>query len=131
MKMACGVPHRAVKDTKLCGFDIPKDTMVISAFMHLSCDPNSFKNPHKFDPENFLDENGNVSVPENFMPFAIGKRRCIGEVLARTNLFLLCTTLIQNFYFDLPTGHDLPSEEPVDSMTPTVRDYEAMIVLRN
>lgn len=129
-KLMCGIPHRALKDTKLCGFDIPKDTMIIASFMPPLTDTKYFKNPHKFDPENFLDENGNILVPENFIPFALGKRRCIGEVLAKTNLFLLCTTLIQNFYFEIPDGHDLPSEEPIDGVTPNVKDYEAMIVLR-
>lgn len=128
---AMGIAHRAMKDTKLCGFDIPKNTMLISIFNPINRDPAVFKNPNTFDPENFLDANGKLSIPDKFFPFALGKHRCIGEVLAKSNLFLFCTTLIQNFYFDVPSGCEMPSDEPIEGCTPTVKDYEARITLRN
>ncbi|KAG5675207.1 hypothetical protein PVAND_005131 [Polypedilum vanderplanki] len=128
---AMGIAHRAIADTKLCGFDIPKNTMLISIFNPLNRDPTVFKNPQTFDPENFLDANGKLSIPDKFFPFALGKHRCIGEVLGKSNLFLFCTTLIQNFYFDVPSGCEMPSDEPIEGCTPTVIDYQARITLRN
>lgn len=128
---ALGIAHRCMKDTKLCGYDIPKDTMLISIFNPVHTDPKIFKNPNRFDPENFLDANGKLSIPDKFFPFGLGKHRCIGEVLAKSNLFLFCTTLVQNFYFDVPLGHKRPSEIPIEGCTPTVQDYEALIILRN
>lgn len=131
MRYTCGIAHRVMKDTKLCGYDIPKDTMLVPLFSSAMENPNIYKKPDAFHPENFLDDNGKLKIPEKHVPFGLGKRRCVGEVLAKSNLFLMCTTLLQNFYFNVPLGHDLPSDEPVEGATATVHDYEALIILRN
>lgn len=125
-----GIAHRALRDTKLSGFDIPRDTMVVAMFSGMLNDKRNIKNTENFDPENFLDENGKLSPPEKHFPFALGKHRCIGEILARSNLFLLCTTLLQNFFFEVPPGHELPSQLPIDGATPTVQKYSALVVER-
>lgn len=126
-----GIAHRAMQDTKLCGYDIPKDTMIVPMFTEALTDPRVFKKPDGFHPENFLDDAGNLRIPEKHVPFGLGKRRCAGEALAKGNLFLMCTTLVQNFYFEVPHGHDLPSDEPEEGATASVHDYEALIILRN
>lgn len=131
MKYTFGIAHRALRDTKLSGYDIPEDTMVVAMFSGTLNDPRFVKNPLQFDPENYLDESGKFFIPEKHFPFALGKHRCIGESLAKSNLFLLCTTLLQNFYFDVPLGHDIPSEKPIDGATPSVQDYLSLIVLRS
>lgn len=131
MRNTFGIAHRALKDTKLSSFDIPKDTMVVAMASGMFNDSKVIKNPLEFDPENFLDEDGKLSVPENFYPFGLGKHRCIGESLAKSNLFIICTTLLQNFLFEIPTGHGLPSEVPIDGATPSVQDYLATIKIRN
>lgn len=131
MRYTFGIAHRALKDTKLSGYDIPRDTMVVAMFSGMLNDPEYLKNPMQFDPENFLDDKGKFFIPEKHFPFALGKHRCIGEMLAKSNLFLLCTTLLQNFYFGLPLGHDIPSEVPIDGATPSVQDYLSLIILRS
>lgn len=131
MSYTFGIAHRCLRDTKLRGHDIPKDTMVVAMFSGMMNDPKIIKNPTKFDPENFLDENGKFCMPDKHFPFALGKHRCIGETLARSNLFVLCTTLLQNFYFDIPLGHEIPTDFPVDGATPSVQDYTALIIPRN
>lgn len=131
MSFTFGIAHRALRDTKLSGYDIPRDTMVVANFEGLLNDSRFIKNPRSFDPENFLDADGKLSLPDKYLPFGIGKHRCIGDVLAKGNLFLLCTTLVQNFYFNVPDGHPLPSDIPLEGATPSVSDYEAIIIPRN
>ncbi|CRL00375.1 CLUMA_CG013643, isoform A [Clunio marinus] len=130
MKNTFGIPHRALRDTKLCSYHIPKDTMVLSMFYGIFHDERIFKDPTSFDPGNFLDENEKLSIPDKFYPFALGKHRCIGESLAKSNLFLLCTTIIQNFHLNTPPGHDKPSDVPIEGATPSVQDYQALITPR-
>lgn len=131
MSYTFGVAHRCLRDTKLSGYDIPKDTMVVAMMSSMMNDPKVIKNPTKFDPENFLDKSGKFLMPEKHYPFALGKHRCIGTNLAKSNLFLLCTTLLQNFHFEVPRGHEIPSDSPVDGATPSVQDYSALIIPRH
>ena len=50
-----------------------------------------------FRPQRFLDEAGNVKRDEHFIPFSVGKRQCLGETLAKTELFLFFTALVQQY----------------------------------
>lgn len=86
--------------------------------------------PEVFRPERYLsaDENS-VTVPENYTPFGFGKHRCMGETLARANVFLFISTLLQNFEFISPVDAP-PSLEWKDGITPNPMPYKATIVMR-
>ncbi|MEQ2246469.1 Cytochrome P450 2K6 [Ilyodon furcidens] len=51
-----------------------------------------------------------------FLPFSAGRRVCLGESLAKMELFLFFTSLIQRFQFTPPPG---VSEDELD-LTPAV-----------
>ncbi|WKX94133.1 hypothetical protein Q1695_011414 [Nippostrongylus brasiliensis] len=57
-----------------------------------------------FALQRFLDENGYFKKRPEMNPFGMGKRTCLGENLARYELFLLFTTLLQKYEFR-PIGH--------------------------
>uniref|UniRef100_A0A671NC66 Cytochrome P450, family 2, subfamily AE, polypeptide 1 n=1 Tax=Sinocyclocheilus anshuiensis TaxID=1608454 RepID=A0A671NC66_9TELE len=90
-------PRMANKDTTVGGRLIPK---VILFLRHsILQDKNEYSTLYEFNPAHFLDENGKFLKKDSFIPFSIGKRMCPGEQLARMELFLFFTYLMQCFTF--------------------------------
>ncbi|XP_069500519.1 cytochrome P450 2C18-like [Ambystoma mexicanum] len=92
-----GLPHTVTRDIQFRGYTIPKGVDVYPLLTTVLRDDSQFKNPEHFSPTRFLDENGCLVRKDAFMPFSAGKRMCPGEGLARMELFVFFTTILQKF----------------------------------
>ncbi|XP_030621870.1 cytochrome P450 1A1 [Chanos chanos] len=108
------IPHCTTKDTSLNGHFIPKDTCVFINQWQVNHDTDLWKDPSSFCPDRFLTADGtelNKLEGEKVMIFGMGKRRCIGELIGRSEVFLFLAILLQRLQFSA-----LPGESP--DMTP-------------
>jgi len=127
------VPHKTTVDTTLQGYSIPKDTTVLTNLWSLHHDPEIWDDPDAFRPQRFLDEEGNFVPPkaDRFLPFSAGRRVCLGESLARIELFLVLTRLLHSFKFENPPGCDLPTLEPVGGLVLMPRPFNVCALKRH
>ncbi|TRY63592.1 hypothetical protein TCAL_08284 [Tigriopus californicus] len=123
------VPREARKDTHFRGYFIPKGTQIFPNLGEVLMDPQHFSNPKKFHPGRFLDENGKFVPSPYVIPFGLGKRRCLGETLARVELFKFFTGIVDHFKVERPSK-DLLSEDrsPLSANRPN--HFEVCFVTR-
>ncbi|XP_025939056.1 cytochrome P450 2W1 [Apteryx rowi] len=101
------VPRCTSTDTYFKGYFIPKGTTVIPLLTSVLLDKTQWETPDEFNPNHFLDADGNFVKKKAFLPFSTGNKRrrnCIGESLATVELFIFFTGLIQKFTFKPPPG---------------------------
>ncbi|XP_022269155.2 cytochrome P450 2U1 isoform X1 [Canis lupus familiaris] len=102
------IPHMTSEKTVLQGYTIPKGTVILPNLWSVHRDPAIWEKPDDFYPNRFLDDQGQLIKKETFIPFGIGKRVCMGEQLAKMELFLMFVSLMQSFTFALPKDSKKP-----------------------
>ncbi|XP_015519448.1 methyl farnesoate epoxidase [Neodiprion pinetum] len=126
-----GVPHRTVKDVCLNGYRIPKDTVVLVNYYSVHHERLHWKDPEVFRPQRFLNANG-VFMPDDFsIPFGLGKRRCLGEVLARNSLFLYLAYVLHYFDINISEKHGPPNPNGNDGFTISPKPFYLVLSHRN
>ncbi|XP_066295638.1 cytochrome P450 2D6-like [Branchiostoma lanceolatum] len=129
--LATVIPHATTQEVKAQGYNIPKGTQVLMNLHSLHTDPAYWPDPDRFDPERFLDAEGNViNKPESFMPFGGGRRGCLGEQLAMMELFLFFSTLLQSFTFKTPEGAPPPNTDGVFGLALTPHPFQLCAIPR-
>ncbi|XP_066283597.1 cytochrome P450 2U1-like [Branchiostoma lanceolatum] len=125
------LPHATSNDITFRGYNIPKGTVVEANIWAVHHDPQLWTDPHSFNPTRFLDDDGKIVKREEVIPFSIGRRVCLGERLARMELFLIFTSLLQRFSFELPEGAPVPSADGVFGGTHSPVPFKLVAIPRN
>lgn len=100
----------AARNTTLGGYFIPKGTSILPILTSVLFDKAEWETPETFNPGHFLDAQGKFVKKEALLPFSAGKRVCLGEGLAKMELFLFMVGLLQKFSFSVPDGVELRTE---------------------
>ncbi|XP_070685957.1 cytochrome P450 2G1-like [Pempheris klunzingeri] len=125
------VPHYTLQDVSFRGYTIPKDTLIFPLLHSVLREEKQWTTPWSFNPENFLDHNGNFKKNSAFLPFSAGKRACVGESLARMELFIFLVSLLRHFSFSCSEGPDSINLVPEYSSFANVpRRYEIIATPR-
>ena len=111
------------------GHTIPANTM-ITPIMTEILKGDHWGDGETFRPERFLDDQGKVRRDEHFIPFSTGKRSCLGETLAKTELYLFFTGLVQHYKF-LPENEGVyPTEESTFGITLLPKPFRVRLLDR-
>ncbi|CAA7389264.1 unnamed protein product [Spirodela intermedia] len=109
------LPHESLKDVKVCGYDIPAKTTVITNVWAIMRDPKFWKDPEVFWPERFEDSDLHFKGQDfQYIPFSSGRRICPGINLGVTGVELTLANLLHCFDWELPEGmepEDLDTNE--------------------
>ncbi|XP_069824524.1 cytochrome P450 2J6-like [Dendropsophus ebraccatus] len=125
-----GVAHSTIKDVQLNGYTIPKGVTIITDLSSLHYDESQWKYPYEFNPENFLNKDGNLTKVDSFLPFSAGPRVCLGENLARMEIFLFFTNMLTHFEFHVPNPKSPPGTTPVFGVSHSPKRFKMRLVQR-
>uniref|UniRef100_A0AC35FRH0 Cytochrome P450 n=1 Tax=Panagrolaimus sp. PS1159 TaxID=55785 RepID=A0AC35FRH0_9BILA len=110
------LPHKLTKDVEIRGYKIPKNTVILPQVSSVLYDEKAFPNPETFIPERFLDSEGQPKRIDEFIPFSLGKRQCLGESLAKMELYLIIANFFNQYKLE-PENGSLPSMKKVPGVT--------------
>ena len=108
---------------------VPKGTAIFCSLGDVMSNPEYFPEPDKFDPTRFL--NGGKFEPHpKVIPFGLGKRRCLGETLARMELYIFFTAILSRFSLTKARDSDVYDHEPIMGTTMSPKPYKMKFIPR-
>lgn len=125
-------PHKAIRDSTINGYHIPKDTMVLFSYWRIHYDEAEWDEPSVFKPERFINENGKFvgwNAFPGFLPFGVGRRACLGQALAKLQVFIITSRLLHRFRFKAPEG-EIPTYDGETSAVRFPKPYNLVAIER-
>ena len=119
----------ASRDAILNGYVIPKGAIILTNIWGIQHDESRWPEPEKFLPERHLDNDGKFNTSSNWMIFNVGLRNCLGQKLAKMELFIVTISLFQKFSFALPPG-TTPDMEGESVVTLRPRHFDLIATRR-
>ena len=124
------IGRRAVVDTDLGGFAVPRDTIILMAPSVTQVDDRFFPEPARFAPSRWLFEDAAELSDDTlagtardlpkmaYYPFGGGPRTCIGERFAWMEMTLVLAVLMQRCRFSLVPGQQIKAR-PIITQRPS------------
>ncbi|KAF7988455.1 hypothetical protein HCN44_001028 [Aphidius gifuensis] len=123
-------PRRVLNNTIIDGYNIPKDSFVLINIYSVHSSSDNFSNPEKFEPERYI--KNDVYVPDKkLILFGGGHRRCPGEILAKSSVFIIFTGIMKKYKLLPVSDKNLPDLEPIPGLTISPKPYDVLLVSRS
>jgi len=122
------LPRRATTNSSIAGRNIAKDSHVIFNSYAMHRDERCWEQPNNFYPERWLKSDGSV-LPEketSFLPFSTGQRSCVGEKMARAEMFVLIHKVMSQFEILPDPDSPLPDLEGKVTITYMPKEYKVI-----
>jgi cytochrome P450 len=114
---AYSLGRRALHDVVIGEHLLKKGTIVIVNVIGIHRREDLWPSPERFDPERFLDDEGNQRPRCAYMPFGAGPRICIGNHFASMEGHVLLATIARHARFELTSSADVELE-PLVTLRP-------------
>ncbi|KAG1798579.1 cytochrome P450 [Suillus plorans] len=92
-----GFAHRATKDIIWKNYLVPAGATVIGNHWAIANDPEVFPEPHRFNPQRWIDDAGRVRGDLRFFTFSFGRRVCPGQHVANRSVFINTALILWAF----------------------------------
>lgn len=122
-----GLPRTTTEDVHTSEYFIPKGTMVLPNIWAVNRDSTLWKGPGIINPDNFLDADGAIdkNAVRKLATFSSGLRKCPGDKLAFSEMFVLLGTFIKSFEFTI--DQHPPDMQPLPGLTSQPKSYTIQI----
>jgi len=124
-----GVNHLCIRDFTINGITIPAHTLISPMLTNL-LKGDYWGDGTTFRPQRFLDDDGNLVRDDHLIPFSIGKRQCLGETLAKVELFLFFTNLVHQYKLYPETEGQIVTEDYQPGVTILPKPFKVKLVNR-
>ncbi|KAE8659146.1 Cytochrome P450 81E8 [Hibiscus syriacus] len=118
------VPHESSEDCVVCGYDVPRGTMLLVNAWSIHRDPKLWEDATRFMPERF--EGGEEGEGYKLVPFGVGRRACPGAILGRKAITLILGALIQSFEWNRIDKEDIDMREVTGLTMPKAEPLVAL-----
>ncbi|XP_033006709.1 cytochrome P450 2J5-like [Lacerta agilis] len=123
--------RQCAKDVNIFGFLMPRGTFINPDLNSAVLDNKQWKTPEEFNPNHFLDKDGNFVARGEFLLFGSVDSVCLEEQLARIELFIFFSNLMRSFIFQLPSGVKKSSEQHKVGLTTYPQSYKLIAIPRS
>ncbi|XP_059172166.1 cytochrome P450 2J6-like isoform X2 [Physella acuta] len=123
--------HAVAKEKFLKGYRIPGDAVILPNLDSLMMDEDVWGDPQVFRPERFINSDGKLSVPPEFIPFFIGIRGCPASNIAETILSSFLVSMISNFSIEPEVAGTLPSAVRRKGLIPYPPEFKTRFISRH
>lgn len=118
------LPHVANRDSSIGGYFIEKGSVIFFNNYYLNLSTELWDEPTKFRPERFV-HNGNVTEPEHYLPFSVGRRSCSGNKIIQYITFAIIANCL--LHFDLRKPLNVSYKFPVGMLALPEKTHEVIL----